>query len=244
MTRIICVYGSPGSGKSVLSAKLAMRAEREGDGRVALVLTDPYTPMLPVFFPDTKNERFVSLGSVLSRGTLSAGDLMGSLFARKAHPDLGVAGYVLGDYPRLYPEITPKMCEGYFNLLEEFVDTVILDLSSALLEPLTAYALKISDVQVSLATPTLGSMAYYKSAVKAIAKEGLGGRKRIAVLNHPDEEVALPREEAAREGMQASFVLPHEKLLKVQLAEGRLWEGGESRSFKGTLDGILKEAMA
>ena len=54
MSKIIAVWGSPNSGKTTLSVKLARFIYEKYNAIVTVVCADEITPALPVIFPNKK----------------------------------------------------------------------------------------------------------------------------------------------------------------------------------------------
>lgn len=75
MGKLIAVWGSPGSGKTTFSVKLAealnSRSKKSAGHKTLVVFTDLTSPVVPVVFPNRKSEDIYSLGSVLVKTDLS-----------------------------------------------------------------------------------------------------------------------------------------------------------------------------
>lgn len=75
MGKLIAVWGSPGSGKTTFSVKLAealnSRSKKSAGHKTLVVFTDLTSPVVPVVFPNKKSEDIYSLGSVLVKTDLS-----------------------------------------------------------------------------------------------------------------------------------------------------------------------------
>ena len=78
MGKLIAVWGTPNSGKTTLSVKLAeaIYGRSRGKSSVIVVFTDIVTPTLPVVFPNFRSEDIYSVGSVLSKPDFFADDVV------------------------------------------------------------------------------------------------------------------------------------------------------------------------
>lgn len=65
MSKIIAIWGNPGSGKTTFACLLAKRLTRD-KSKAIIVSPDSATPILPVLFPNENIEKSMSLGNVLS----------------------------------------------------------------------------------------------------------------------------------------------------------------------------------
>ncbi|MBQ3792220.1 MAG: hypothetical protein II797_03855 [Clostridia bacterium] len=224
MKKIVTFSGRGGIGKSVLALKTALALEREKKYRVALVLSDPMMPGIPYFFPPGGEEKTVSLGRLLTGGHLTGALLISSFLSRRKNPNLGVTGYLPGECALSYPEITKTMCESFFSLLEEYVDIILVDGSAYLKEPLTSYALSLSDVRVLICDASLPSALYAKSYLSEAEKDHLSPRNLVLVGRGREGEKFFPARDVIVEGKKPEILLPDDPALRRQAEEGRLWD--------------------
>lgn len=74
MSKLIAVWGTPQSGKTTFTVKLANALNLGGKGKsihsAIAVFPDITTPVLPTVFPNKKDEELYSLGSVLQKPDL------------------------------------------------------------------------------------------------------------------------------------------------------------------------------
>lgn len=78
MGKIIAVWGTPNSGKTAFTMKLAGHLYETGRRRqtkVVAVLTDVIAPSMPVVFPLYRSEDIYSLGELLAKTTITADDI-------------------------------------------------------------------------------------------------------------------------------------------------------------------------
>lgn len=78
MGKIIAVWGTPNSGKTAFTMKLAghlYETGRRRQAKVVAVLTDVIAPSMPVVFPLYRSEDIYSLGELLAKTTITADDI-------------------------------------------------------------------------------------------------------------------------------------------------------------------------
>ena len=75
MSKLIAVWGTPQSGKTTFTVKLANALNLGGKGKsihsAIAVFPDITTPVVPTVFPNKKDEELYSLGSVLQKPDLT-----------------------------------------------------------------------------------------------------------------------------------------------------------------------------
>ena len=110
MGKLIAVWGSPGSGKTTFSVKLAealnSRSKKSAGHKTLVVFTDLTSPVVPVVFPNRKSEDIYSLGSVLVKTDLSPNVIFSNTMFIKDRSDLGYLGYTAGENKFSYPALT------------------------------------------------------------------------------------------------------------------------------------------
>ncbi|WP_347879718.1 hypothetical protein [Ruthenibacterium lactatiformans] len=129
MGKVITVWGSPGSGKSMFSCILAKALTR--DKRKAIIINAEISvPMLPVWLPEQIIQTNASVGQVLSSVEIDTSLVAGHVTVLKSYPFIGVMGYAAGENPLSYPEVKYAMVLQLVNAAARLVDFVILDCSS------------------------------------------------------------------------------------------------------------------
>ena len=125
MAKIITVWGSPGSGKSMFCCILAKALTR--DKRKAIIINaDICVPMLPVWLPDQTVPSNVSIGQVFSSVEIDTALAASHVTVLKSYPFIGLMGYCAGENPLSYPEIKYDMASGLIAAASRLVDFVIL----------------------------------------------------------------------------------------------------------------------
>jgi MinD superfamily P-loop ATPase len=160
--KIITVWGSSGSGKSVFCCILA-KALTKDKKKAVLINADSSTPMLPVWLPEQIIETGFSIGSVLSAVEIDSAMVASKVTVLKSYPFIGLMGYAAGENPLSYPEIKYDMAMSLADNASKLVDFVIIDCSSSMTNFFTPAAIDAADVIVRILTPDLKGINYLKA---------------------------------------------------------------------------------
>lgn len=96
MGKVITVWGSPGSGKSIFCCILAKALTR--DKRKAIIINaDMNVPMLPVWLPEQIIQTNTSIGQVLSSVEIDTSLVASHVTVLKNYPFIGMMGYAAGE---------------------------------------------------------------------------------------------------------------------------------------------------
>ena len=126
MGRVITVWGSPGSGKSMLCCMLARVLTRD-KSKAVIINADPCVPMIPVWLPGQAVPENASIGQVLSSVEIDAALAASHVTILQSWPYVGVMGYAAGENPLSYPELKYELALELIRVMETIVDYVILD---------------------------------------------------------------------------------------------------------------------
>ena len=162
MSKTITVWGSPGSGKSMLCCILAKALTR--DKRKAIIISgEPGIPMLPVWLPEQITTTAVSIGQVLTSVEIDTSLVASHVTVLKNYPYIGLMGYCAGENPLSYPEADYQMVLQLISSAKKLVDYVILDCGSAMTNVFTPAAIESGDLVVRIVTPDLKGINYLKA---------------------------------------------------------------------------------
>ena len=162
MGKIITVWGSPGSGKSMFCCILAKALTR--DKRKAVIINgEPGTPMLPIWLPEQIIETGASIGQVLSSVEIDTSLVASHVTVLKNYPFIGLMGYSAGENPLSYPETDYSMVLQLVSAASKLVDFVILDCSPDMTNVFTPAAIESGDLVVRILTPDLKGINYLKA---------------------------------------------------------------------------------
>ncbi|WP_313529228.1 hypothetical protein [Anaerotignum sp.] len=162
MSKIIAVWGSSGSGKSMFCCILA-KSLTQSKKKAIIINADLSTPMLPVWLPDQLIETGVSVGQVLSSSEINTTLIASKVTVLKSYPFIGLMGFVAGENPLSYPEIKYDTVRTLIANAAKLVDYVILDCSSNMTNFFTPAAIESADIVVRILTPDLKGINYLKA---------------------------------------------------------------------------------
>lgn len=162
MAKVITVWGSPGSGKSMFCCILA-KALTHDKQKAVIISGEPGTPMLPVWLPDQIIETNASIGQVLSSVEIDTTLVASHVTVLKHYPFIGLMGYSAGENPLSYPEVDYQMVLQLAAAASRLVDYVILDCSSNMTNVFTPAAIEAGDLIIRLLTPDLKGVNYLKA---------------------------------------------------------------------------------
>lgn len=162
MGKVITVWGSPGSGKSMFCCILAKALTR--DKRKAIIINAEISvPMLPVWLPEQVIQTGASIGQVLSSVEIDTTLVASHVTVLKSYPFIGLMGYSAGENPLSYPEIQYSMVLQLINAAAKLVDYVILDCSPNMTNVFTPAAIESGDLILRILTPDLKGINYLKA---------------------------------------------------------------------------------
>lgn len=162
MSKVITVWGSPGSGKSMFCCILSKALTRD-KRKVIIINAEISVPMLPVWLPDQIVETGASIGQVLSAVEIDTSLVASHVTVLKSYPFIGLMGYSAGENPLSYPELQYGMVLQLIAAAAKLVDFVILDCSSNMTNVFTPAAIESGDVIVRILTPDLKGINYLKA---------------------------------------------------------------------------------
>lgn len=243
MGKLIAVWGTPESGKSTLSMKLAeaIYSRSRGKSSVIVVFTDIVTPTLPVVFPNLRSEDIFSVGSVLSKPDFFADDVVSNIVMTKRRMNLGYMGYKDGENRHSYPEYTEMKAKHFYDVLVGIADYVIVDcMAMPDFSLLTRVALKNADQTVRLSTPDLKCISFRMSQMKIFASHGYLKDSDVAVMNIPRQELNLSAADARTHLGKIEFTIPYCPGIMEQYMEGVLYEEMKDKKFMQTVKAIVE----
>lgn len=170
MGKVITVWGSPGSGKSMFCCILAKVLTR--DKRKAIIINgEAGTPMLPIWLPEQIIETGASIGQVLSSVEIDTSLVASHVTVLKSYPFIGLMGYSAGENPLSYPETDFRMVLQLVSAASKLVDFVILDCGSSMTNVFTPAAIESGNLVIRILTPDLKGVNYLKAHQPLLADE-------------------------------------------------------------------------
>ena len=130
MGKIISIYGSPSSGKTALSIKLANKMSRSRKKNSGVLFCSIFPSPISYVFPGFKERDFYSVGEVLSKENISEEDVLSSLISPSSGAYICFSGYSSFDHPGSFPKTDIKRCTEYIKVLGENLDYLFIDTDS------------------------------------------------------------------------------------------------------------------
>ena len=244
MNNITAVWGSPSSGKTVTSMKLARELEA-ARRNVIVIFADLFCPVLPSVLPevDAGNR---TLGRLLSKPHIKQIDILQTAIPIPKHEYIAVIGYKNGDNIFTYPEFLAERVTEFFSQLRKVADYVIIDCSSILTEDgFTTIALQQADKVLRLVNADLKSYSYFTSHLPLISRAKFKADSHIKVLSNLS---AGQEEDSFRQAFgDITYTLPHVPEIREQLNSARLPEllsTKEARPYESTMTKMAKEVFS
>lgn len=214
---MIAVAGSPGSGKTTISAKLALEAAKNRRN-VILVVCDPFVPPLPYLLPADDGQE-ASLGELLTAPALKQERILKACVPVQESGYVSLLGYKLGEGLMSYPKLTRDRVMEFFVCLRHLADYVILDTASVFEADLfSLLGLEAADRVLWLGTPDLRGISHYRTHAGMLA--GTEGKRVSAIGNF---KAGQEWEMAAEQYGGVSMVFPYVAGLEKQYDEGMLF---------------------
>jgi MinD-like ATPase involved in chromosome partitioning or flagellar assembly len=241
---IIAVWGSPSSGKTVTSMKLARELELRKKN-VIIIFADIFCPVLSTVMPsvDAKSR---TLGSLLSKPHIKQLDIMQTAIPYPKHEHIAIIGYKNGDNIFTYSEFLAERVIQFLGELREVTDCVIIDCSSVLTEDgFTTIALQKSDRILRLCNADLKSYSYFTSHLPLISRAKFKLDTHINVMSNikPGQEDSAFRTVYG----DVAYTLPHVKEIEPQFYSAGLLDalsGKDSKKYNAEIKKIVKEVFA
>ena len=238
MSKLIAVWGSPNSGKTSFTVKLASAVYERYNSTVLALCCDDTTPALPCLFPGFKSDELYSVGAPLSQTEITQQAVIDSIVTRKGKVNLGYLGYKDGENRYTYPAYDESKAKELLEVLKSLADYVLVDCTSSLDNVLAATAVKEADEVIRLATPTLKSIAFFASQLPLYADPVYQCERHILGLNCTEADCYMPIEEAKSHFKEISFTLPYCREIRQQGIDGKLTEPVHDKKYAAKFKAI------
>lgn len=128
MAKMIAVIGSPGSGKTTVTLKLAQELYcATTNGAVIYLSPSLKVPAIGVLFPNYTPDSIFSLGEMLDKTDIYEEDILNHLVTVKAMNNFGCLGYKAGENRFSFPVLTEDKVKSLFDVLHKMAGYVFVD---------------------------------------------------------------------------------------------------------------------
>lgn len=242
MSKIISVWGNPGSGKSVFCAILAKELTRDKE-KALIISADAATPMLPVWLPNKAADSHGSIGHVFSAMEISKSLVAGKIQVYEPYPYIGLMGYEAGESPLTYPEPTYETTCRLLDEAVRLVDYVIVDCGASVTNFFTPTAMEYADIVVRILTPDLRGISYLKAQTPLLRDPRFQLKDHITFAGMARPFHAIDEMAHVVGGLDG--ILPYSKEIENSVVLGKMFEAGSHCHIKYTasVGRVLKEAF-
>jgi MinD-like ATPase involved in chromosome partitioning or flagellar assembly len=220
--KLLAIWGSPSSGKTVVSVKLAnFLASRKQN--VTLVLCDFTAPPLPLIVSPSELENEASLGSILSAPIITEQTILQNCMTLKKRENIAIIGMLKRENAFTYPSYTKEQAKGFFNQLRQLDGTIIIDCTSIIAsDVLSAVSLEVADKVLRLISCDLKSISYYSSQLPFLVDSRFNTENHIKCASSVKSMQAEQHVSAVFKGVQYS--LPYCPEIEEQNLNGDIFK--------------------
>lgn len=183
-TKMLAIWGSPSSGKSTLSMKIAKNLISQNKN-VCTVFCDMTAPMMPCTALENEFEFKSSIGSILSANNITDNLIKKNLTMLKKSSYLALIGLLEGENEYTYPESTEEQIMIFYEKLKNIFEYVIVDCTSYISNNmLSIVALKMADNILRISNQDTKSISYFVSQDSLFKNTNIIEEKPLKVLNN------------------------------------------------------------
>ena len=241
--QMLAVWGSPNSGKTSISIKLAKTVSQKRKN-VVLVLCDNLCPCLPVILP-MSDIRGKSLGSLLANGDITQDKILINCVTLRRNEFVSVLGYKKGENIFSHAAYTKEKAVDLLVLLRHLAEYVIIDCSSNLSsDVLSTIALETADAVLRLGKCDLKGASYFSSQLPLLGDRKFNADHHIKILS--DIGPYEPKNEIREYYKGVRYEIQHVDELMEQFLKGKLFEkmdSKEGKAFEKTIRSIVEEVL-
>ncbi len=242
--QVLAVWGSPSSGKTIISVKLA-RYIASQKKNVILVLADMSAPPLPYVCPSSDLESETSLGSILGAAHVTETLIKQNAILHKRNEYLTMLGMLKGENAFSYAPYTETQARELIAELRKMCDYIIIDCTSNITnDVLSAVSLIESDAVLRLVSCDLKSISYLNSQLPLLLDNKFNANKQYKAASNVAQFQADENIEQVLGGI--NFRIPHSDEVYRQFLSGNLFAGlaeKDSKEFRKAVSKIANEVF-
>lgn len=238
---LIAIWGSPNSGKTVTTVKLA-QAFAARKQNVLVLYCDALCPSVSTIAPQGASNHH-SLGELLSLPALTQEDLLRYALPLDVSPRIAFLGYKKGDNAFTYASYNRERAVDLLTLARHLADVVLVDCSSFLsADPLSTVALELADHVIRLHSCDLKNLMFYASYLPLVSDARFRRASTLSVMSNVKPGQDSQEYSQVFGGIQV--MLPHVPALEQQAAAARLLDdcsGKEAAAYAKALELIMAQ---
>ena len=242
--QVLAVWGSPSSGKTIMSVKLA-RYIASQKKNVILVLADMSAPPLPYVCPPSDLEAETSLGNILGAAHVDENLIKQNAILHKKNEYLTMLAMLKGENAFSYAPYTETQARELIDELRKMCDYIIIDCTSSITnDVLSAVSLIESDAVLRLVSCDLKSISYLNSQLPLLLDNKFNANKQYKAVSNISSFQADENIEQVVGGV--SFKIPHSDEVYKQFLAGNLFGGlteKDSKDFRRAVSKIANEVF-
>jgi MinD-like ATPase involved in chromosome partitioning or flagellar assembly len=251
--QVLAVWGSPGSGKTTVSVKLAKHLADQKKN-VALLLCDMTAPMLPCICPPSDLEceripkdsaKLKSLGSILAATHVTDSLIQNNCVVHKKISHLTLLGMRKGENEYTYPPYSAAQASELIDHLRDIAPYVVIDCGSYIANDiLSAVSLMEADSVLRLVNCDLKSISYLSSQLPLLKDNKWDADKQCKAASNVKSSEASEHVEQVLGSV--AFQIPHSDELSNQALAGDLFKDlclKDSRGFRKEIKKISMEVF-
>lgn len=242
--QMLAVWGSPGSGKTIVATKIA-RYIASRKKNVVLLFADMYAPPLSFICPRSDLETENSLGNILGCAGINEHLVKQNAVLHKKNEYLTMFGMLNGENAFSYPPYSEAQIKDFLAELRKMAMYIIIDCTSVITnDMLSAVSLIESDVVLRLASCDLKAVSYLNSQTPVLLDNKFNMNKQLKAVSDVDSFQADDTIEQAIGGV--NFKIPHSAEVKQQFLMGNLFGAltqNDSKEFRKAISKISNEVF-
>ncbi|WP_049895181.1 hypothetical protein [Paenibacillus antibioticophila] len=239
--RLIAVWGSPSSGKTVTAVKLA-QAFANRKQNVLLLCSDALCPSVATIAPKGIANH-ASLGELLSLPTLNQEDILHYALPLDVSPYIALLGYKKGDTSFSYATYNRDRVVDLLTLARHVADVVLVDCTSFLsVDLLSTVALEMADKIVRVHSCDLKSLMFFASYLPLLTDARFRRADLLPLLSKVKPEQDSHEYSQVFGGIQ--LTLPYLDQIEQQAATAQLLEeisGNTTNAYQEGIQALMEQ---
>lgn len=239
---IISVWGSPSSGKTTISIKLASELASKKKN-IAIVFADNTYSTLSSVYAECK-EHNKSIGKILTTDYIEKETILENSVLYKKNENILLIGLSNFENNYTYSKYTTDKVVQFFSMLHTLVDYIIVDCSSIInLNPITIFSLEKSRSVIRVIEPSLKSMSYFNSTIPLLIANEFKSENHINVISNFKPK---DNKKVVSEKFDIQYEFPYMEEVREQSANSELFEKLTSRDryiYNKSIRGLIEDAF-